>query len=108
MTASPGRLLPMFGSRGSRSLGQLPWPVDRDVSDLRNRHHFIRNDQGIQLHPLMALVLVVLGDPRPHVQRVASMRKRPRLRTMLPMWIQAGRITLCVSTQLQQRSIVPG
>ena len=30
---------------------------------------------------------------------------RPRLRTVLPMWIQAGRITLWLSAQLQQRRV---
>ncbi len=61
---------------------------------------------AVELDPFVALVLVVLGNPGAHVQRVADMA-RPRLRTVLPMWIQAGKITLWLSAQLQQRMIVP-
>ena len=92
----------------SRRLGQLPWAIDRDVRRLDHRRRFIGDHQRIELHPFMALVLIVPGHPAHARSACRPTWATPRLRTVLPIWIQAGRITLCVSTQLQHRKIVPG
>ena len=71
--ACAGDRLAIAAPMGLRRLGHLPRPIDRDVYRSNERYCFIGNDHGIDLHPLVALVLVVLGDPGSHVQRVADM-----------------------------------
>ena len=51
-------------------LRQLPRPVNRDMRHPRYGRNLIRDHQRIDLHPFMPLVLVILGNPRAHVQRI--------------------------------------